>query len=157
MNVTPLSIEVEIPSSGLNAKEGLQKAEERNYPQKGLDQLRKDYRPKAKANEKAPHKERLCLGAEVGYAWFFEHTVIYGPFLNVLAVFGKKSKNRILSKHGAFIGVVKGLIPVDPFYVLYEYHHHTKAFLERQKFRVWKRKRGITRLQLQNNRKLKEF
>lgn len=92
------------------------------------------------------------MDSKVGLAWFFERTVIYGSYQDVRMVLGSKSKKRILGKHGAFIGVVKGVIPTDPYRVLYECHKHTQAFKERQKIRAFQRKHGISKLEMRNTR-----
>lgn len=105
---------------------------------------------------KPKKKTRGLITSKPGYAWFFEHTVVYGPgslresFTSVRSLFGEKSKKRILSKHGGFLGVVKGRIPVDPHYVLYEYHTHTEAFKKRKKIRDFMKKHGITKQEMRS-------
>lgn len=69
--------------------------------------------------------------SEVGFAWFFEYTVIYGSPQNIISMFRSRNAKK---RHGQFIGVVKGLIPCDNSgRVLYEYHQHHPEFLERRR------------------------
>jgi hypothetical protein len=96
--------------------------------------------PKPTPKKKGPPRD---LEAKVGYAWVFERAVIYGPgpiresFTAVRSLFGMKSKARIESRFGRFIGPIKGLIPVDPFYVTYEFLKSTPGYKKRK----WMRKR----------------
>lgn len=85
----------------------------------------------------------------VGYAWFFERIVVYGSFSHVTSLFRSK---RMRTKAGKFLGVVKGLIPADPFRVLYEYHKHTKGF----KKRAWLRKRTAIKAYFRNLKREKK-
>jgi hypothetical protein len=63
------------------------------------------------------------LPCEVGYAWFFEKTVIYGSVQDMLSVLRSRTAK---NKHGQFVGIVKCLIPTDPYYVLYEYREDSQ-------------------------------
>jgi hypothetical protein len=99
-----------------------------------------------------PESKPLELPCKVGYAWFFEKTVIYGSTQDVRTMLGSRNaKNR----HGQFVGVVKALIPVDPYYVLFEYFKSTTAFLNRQKERNFQRRRGITKREMRDRPNLK--
>lgn len=94
------------------------------------------------------------LPCEVGYAWVFEKTAIYGSAQDMISMLrSRNAKNR----HGQFVGVVKTVIPVDPYCVLFEYFKSTAAFLKRQKERRFKRRMGITRLQMRDQRKLSKW
>jgi len=63
------------------------------------------------------------LRCKVGYAWVFENIVVYGNPLEL----GKRLKSQL----GEFLGVIKCVVPDDPYYVLYERIRHTKAWLKR--------------------------
>jgi len=89
--------------------------------------------------------KQFNLPCKVGYAWFFENTVIYGTIQDVLTVLRSRNAK---SKHGQFVGIVKGLIPVDPYYVLYEYLKHSKRFLQRQRERKFRHRMGITKQEM---------
>lgn len=100
------------------------------------------------------------LAGKVGYAWFFENIVIYGDTSALIHfLLSRKSKN-----YGEFLGVVKGFIPVDPFYVLYQWINWKPTptidrYLERKKMRslVKKlRKKKFYRYQFELERMLKE-
>jgi len=64
------------------------------------------------------------LKAAVGYAWVFENIVVYGSSPLEL---GKRLKSQL----GEFLGVVKCLMPYDPYRVLYERLKHTEAWKKR--------------------------
>jgi hypothetical protein len=101
-----------------------------------------------------PKNPEPDLPCEVGYAWFFEKTVIYGSASDVLSVLQSRNAK---TKHGQFISVVKTLIPVDPYYVLYTYLHDSSAFAKRQRERKFRRKMGITRLEARDQPKLQRW
>jgi hypothetical protein len=90
-----------------------------------------------------PKKVPRELEAKVGYAWVFEKAVVYGPgslresWRSVKLLMGRKSKKRIESKFGRFIGPVKGLLPVDPYFITYEFLKSTPGYKKRK----WMRKR----------------
>lgn len=85
----------------------------------------------------------------IGHVYCFENIVVYGNPLEL----GKRIKSQL----GEFLGIVKGVIPVDPYFVLYERLKHKPSYLKRQKLRKFLRKRHITRLTLKRNRKLTEW
>jgi hypothetical protein len=61
--------------------------------------------------------------SKIGYAWVFENIVVYGNPLEL--------GTRIKSQLGEFIGVIKGVIPTDPYFVLYERLKHTRSWRKR--------------------------
>lgn len=92
------------------------------------------------------HIKKVTLGprAKVGFAWVFGKIVVFGTAQDVRSLAaGKRSR----LKMGAFIGKVKGVIPVDPYRVLYTYHKSSEAYKQRQAVRVSRRKLGVTRLE----------
>jgi hypothetical protein len=74
----------------------------------------------------------IKLELQVGFAWCFEKAVVFGDVHAMLMCLHRRNaKNR----YGLFLGVVKGLIPKDPYYVLILDFRHTKGFIERQHLR----------------------
>lgn len=59
----------------------------------------------------------------VGYAWVFSDIVVYGDPHEL----GKRLKSQL----GEFLGVIKCVMPSDPYFVLYERLKHTKAWQKR--------------------------
>jgi hypothetical protein len=59
----------------------------------------------------------------VGYAYVFENVVVYDNPMQL----GKRLKTQL----GEFLGIVKGLIPNDPYYVLYQRLKHRSSWLRR--------------------------
>lgn len=104
------------------------------------------------------------IPSAVGYAWFFENIVIYGDGRAVLHfLHSKKSKN-----YGEFLGAVKGLIPVDPYCILYQWINAKptptiKRYLKRKAFRSLVKKMSknqpqwVTKKQIKENSKLDAF
>jgi len=88
---------------------------------------------------------------EVGYVWVFERAVVYGEsLLEVIHLEGKKN-------FGEFVGLVRGLIPVDDHYVLYEYLKHTHRFIARQKERAFLERIGLSRRKIRKYHKITEW
>ncbi|MEM3579225.1 MAG: hypothetical protein QXL54_03255 [Candidatus Bathyarchaeia archaeon] len=63
------------------------------------------------------------MKCKVGYVWVFENIVVYGNPLQL----GKRIRQQL----GDFLGVVKGVIPDDPYYLLYERLKHTRSWKQR--------------------------
>jgi len=59
----------------------------------------------------------------IGCAYVFENIVVYGNPTEL----GKRLKSQL----GEFLGIVKGLIPTDPYYLLYMRLKHRKSWLRR--------------------------
>lgn len=91
------------------------------------------------------------MSCVVGVAWVFEKGVVYGSPSDLLSTLRSRTAK---SRFGEFIGVVKGLIPIDPYYVLYEYLQDSPSFLLRQRIRRHNKKLGITRLERRGQQKL---
>ncbi|MBA7676505.1 hypothetical protein ES703_84747 [subsurface metagenome] len=89
----------------------------------------------------------------IGYAWVFERAVVFGSVSDLLSTYNKRKRK----KFGSFVGVVKAVIPVDPFHVLYVYLKHTPEFLQRQKIRVQRRKLHIKKGELKKIAKITPF
>lgn len=89
----------------------------------------------------------------IGYAWVFDNAVVFGDFSDLLSVTAGRGRR----KFGELIGVVKGLIPQDPYHVIYFYYKHSKAYLQRQKLRKLRRKLGIKRTELRYLQPLTKF
>jgi len=90
----------------------------------------------------------------IGFAWVFENIVVYGSILDLFSFLRSKVHKR---KAGNFIGVVKGLIPYNETFILFEYLHHDKRYLQRMKIRAFNKRMKITRLQQRKQRKLTPF
>ena len=63
------------------------------------------------------------FGNCIGYAWVFENIVVYGNPMEL----GKRMKSQL----GEFLGVIKAVMPYDPYKVLYERLKHKKSWLKR--------------------------
>jgi hypothetical protein len=90
----------------------------------------------------------------VGFAWIFENAVVYGSIADVFSILRSKVHRR---KFGNFIGVVKGLIPQDETFILFEYLHHDKRYLQRIRERAFNKRMKITQLQQRKQQKLTPF
>jgi len=66
---------------------------------------------------------KLKITEQVGFAWFFENVVVFGNPLEL----GKRLKSQL----GEFLGIVKCVIPKDPYCILYERLKNTKAWEKR--------------------------
>lgn len=93
------------------------------------------------------------LKYKVGHAWIYDNLVIYGDFSDVLSLLRGHGRR----KAGSFLGVVKAVIPVDPYRVLYEYLKHSPAYIQRQKVRKHRKKLGITMKELTAIQKLTKW
>jgi len=69
---------------------------------------------------------------QIGFAWCFENAVIFGDAHAMLRCLHRRNAKK---RFGLFLGLVKGLIPVDPYYILILDFRHTKGFIERQHLR----------------------
>ena len=67
----------------------------------------------------------------IGHIYFFENVVVYGNPLEL----GKRIKSQL----GEFLGIVRGLMPVDPYFVLYERIRHRRSYLKRKPQRTLQR------------------
>lgn len=91
------------------------------------------------------------MATGVGYAWICEKSVIYGSVQDFLTMARAKPFSR---KHGALMGVIITEIPIDPYYVLYEYLKQDPKFIKRiSEKRHW-RKLRVTRRSLKHQRTL---
>jgi rRNA processing protein Gar1 len=90
----------------------------------------------------------------VGFAWVFEGLVVYGSISDLLTFLRSKVHRK---KAGNFVGVVKGLIPVNQTFVLFEYLRHDKRFIQRRKERAFYKRMKITRRQRKHQQKLTPF
>lgn len=83
---------------------------------------------------------------KIGHAQVFENIVVYGD----PAALGKRKRSQ-LGKH---LGTVKGVIPEDPYRVLYEHLKSSPAFKQRQKIRKHLKKIGLRKRELRSQRRL---
>jgi len=98
---------------------------------------------------------QMTVGVTVGFAFFFERIVVYGQ--NSQALLDLFRSKRMRNKAGKYLGTVKGVILVDPSHVLYEYHTHTKPFLERRRKKRFFRKIGLKREEMKFLKPLEAF
>ena len=91
----------------------------------------------------------------IGYAFVFENTVMFGQSIQDLLSATRTKRTR--RKHGEYVGTVKGLIPVDPYHVIYFYHKHTEAFKKRQRLRKFLRRHHITKIHMNQQNRIDKF
>ena len=81
----------------------------------------------------------------IGSIYFFENVVVFGNPLEL----GKRIKSQL----GEFLGIVRGIMPVDPYYVLYERIKHLPGFLKKQRIKRQFKKLGMNRKQIRDFKK----
>jgi len=97
---------------------------------------------------------QMEIKTTIGLVWIFENAIVYGSVTDVLTILRSKVHRR---KFGNFIGIVKGLIPQHSIFVLFEYLHHDKRYIERQKIRAFKKRIKISQFEQRRQRKLTAF
>lgn len=93
------------------------------------------------------------LKGEVGHAFVFDNAVVFGGISDLITV----TRGRGRRKFGEFLGAVKGVVPVDPYRVLYTYLKDTPAFRRRQAERRLRRRLKIKRTELRKIRSIAEW
>ena len=95
----------------------------------------------------------LCLikdgSYELAYAFFFENLVVYGSIHDFLNFLNGSQKKKL----GEFLGVVKAVVPRDPYRVAYEWIKHTEGFKKREKQRRGLAKVGLSMRKMRHMKK----
>jgi len=79
----------------------------------------------------------------LGFSWYFENISIYGSAQDLISMLN----NRKAKHYGEFLGVVYGMIPYDPYRVVYQWINDTPAFKQREALRSMRKKAHMTLLQ----------